>query len=204
MKLFLCLSFRYNQRKNRELLSALEFLHAPVTYLPDVHNDHLDMPSLRAYLKNQYTRLFGDEEQEQQEKEAAMELDVDDPVASTSSSFNVSNSMDKTLSEDQLLERQFDLHLFNRSMPSTPAASSRFTLDDEISNLAQSGNMNPRLKKLQDALRSVPATSVDCERAFSSISRYLTKFRNRMSDPTLDSLCFAKHYVKKAGQNKEK
>ena len=148
------------------------------------------MPELRAYLKTQYSRLFGDEDDQEMEVE---------PVASTSSSFSVTDA-DRSLSEEQVMDRQFDLELLNRTVRPTGGQNSRFTLDDEISNLAQSGNINPRLKHLKDALSSVPATSVDAERAFSTISRYLTKFRNRLSDSTLDALSFSKHYMKRAAK----
>ena len=57
----------------------------------------------------------------------------------------------------------------------------------------------PLLLKLFNALKSIPPTSVDCERAFSITGQYATKLRTSLNDETLDSLVFLK-----ASQNKEK
>ena len=55
----------------------------------------------------------------------------------------------------------------------------------------------PLLLKLFNALKSIPPTSVDCERAFSITGQYATKLRTSLNDETLDSLVFLK-----ASQNK--
>lgn len=56
----------------------------------------------------------------------------------------------------------------------------------------KTGELTSNLKKLQKALFSVPATSVESERAFSTASKFITKARNRLSDKALDNFCFAR------------
>ena len=52
------------------------------------------------------------------------------------------------------------------------------------------------LKKLQNALLSIKATSVESERAFSAAGLFITKVRSRLSAETIDGLCFTKSYLK--------
>ena len=64
-------------------------------------------------------------------------------------------------------------------------------------NYARTGN--PRdipvlLKKLLDALKSIPPTSVQCERAFSTTGQYCTKLRTNLNDTTLSALVLLKHH----------
>ena len=50
------------------------------------------------------------------------------------------------------------------------------------------------LEKLYQALRSIPPTSVVSEQAFSISGSFVTKKRCRMSDDTLNDLCFLQGY----------
>ena len=64
-------------------------------------------------------------------------------------------------------------------------------------NYARTGNRRDipaLLKKLLDALKTIPPTSVQCERAFSSIGQYCTKLRTNLSDETLSALLLLKHH----------
>ena len=68
---------------------------------------------------------------------------------------------------------------------------------DLCQNYARGGN--PRdipvlLGKLLNALKSIPPTSVQCERAFSTTGQYATKIRSNLNDETLSSLVFLKYY----------
>ena len=46
-------------------------------------------------------------------------------------------------------------------------------------------------------LQSIPPTSVEAERAFSAAGILCTKIRSRLSDVTLDTLCFLRSYYRK-------
>lgn len=45
-------------------------------------------------------------------------------------------------------------------------------------------------------LQSIPPTSVEAERAFSAAGILCTKIRSRLSDATLDTLCFLRSYYR--------
>ena len=59
------------------------------------------------------------------------------------------------------------------------------------------GDIPPLLKKLFNALQSIPPTSVESERAFSITGQFATKLRTKLADNTLSSLVFLKASYKK-------
>ena len=59
------------------------------------------------------------------------------------------------------------------------------------------GQRGKLLSRLYEALQSIPPTSVDAERAFSSGGAFLTKVRSRLCDSTLSKLVMLRHYLSK-------
>ena len=65
-----------------------------------------------------------------------------------------------------------------------------------------SGEVGTSLKKLKEAIATIPATSVEAERAFSAAGLFVTKLRTRLQDDLIDVLCFLRaHFLK---EQKEK
>ncbi|GFT53264.1 uncharacterized protein TNCV_4233581 [Trichonephila clavipes] len=58
-------------------------------------------------------------------------------------------------------------------------------------------NPSPNIIKLYDALKTILPTSVETERAFSAAGLFVTKLRTRMTDKSINCLCFLKSYFKK-------
>ena len=54
------------------------------------------------------------------------------------------------------------------------------------------------LQKIFRAIKTLPPTSVEAERAFSSAGLFITKIRSQLSDRSIDSLCFLRYF-----QNRE-
>ena len=69
-------------------------------------------------------------------------------------------------------------------------------MDDEINLAAKTGELTAKLKMLYKALCSIPAASIESERAFSVAGGFATKIRSQLSDKTLDRFLFAKCYFK--------
>lgn len=51
----------------------------------------------------------------------------------------------------------------------------------------KSSNLTPNLEMLKNALKTIPPTSVESERAFSSCGLFVTKIRSRLADKTIVS-----------------
>lgn len=62
----------------------------------------------------------------------------------------------------------------------------------EFSVFEATGERTQNLEKLFQALSSVPPTSVEAERAFSAAGLFITKLRSKLSDRSIDCLCFLK------------
>ena len=60
------------------------------------------------------------------------------------------------------------------------------------------------LQQLYLALGTIQPTSVEAERAFSVCGLFITKRRNRLSDKSINALCFLKSHLLKSKQRKEK
>ena len=66
----------------------------------------------------------------------------------------------------------------------------------EIAVLKSTGKRPDLLSKVFSALRSVPVSSIEAERAFSAAGLFVTKMRTSLDDPTIDALCFLRAHLK--------
>lgn len=66
----------------------------------------------------------------------------------------------------------------------------------EMAVFDSSGKRGRCLEQVYKYLLSVPPTSVEAERAFSAAGALCTKLRSRLSDSTLDTLCFLRSYYR--------
>jgi hypothetical protein len=73
------------------------------------------------------------------------------------------------------------------------AASSQI-IKKEMALFEASKTRPENLEKLFRALKSIPPTSVEAERAFSSLGLFANKIRNRLNPETLDALSFLRQY----------
>ena len=68
----------------------------------------------------------------------------------------------------------------------------------EIEYFRATGEKGQTLKRVYEALCSIPPTSVESERAFSAAGLFSTKIRTRMQDRTLTGLTLLRqHFLSK-------
>jgi len=193
------LKLRYDQRRNDQLLSCLKFLSNPVGYNP--RGSDLEMPQLRVAIRNTYERLFPEVEQRQPEQNQESQV----TIQSDSDSEEEEEEEDDPAEETRQPARKLNYgeqvsKMFDDALNSTAVANQRISktihMDEEIALAAKTGELTAKLKSLREALLSIPAASIECERAFSVASNFATKIRSKLSDQTLDRFCFAKSYFK--------
>ena len=65
-------------------------------------------------------------------------------------------------------------------------------------NFFEQGNVKRPdiLQKIFNALHSIPPSSVDSERAFSSLGLFATKIRSRLNDQSINALTIVREYYK--------
>ena len=67
----------------------------------------------------------------------------------------------------------------------------------EITVAEETGKRGYYLNKVYQMMLTIPATSVEAERTFSSCAHLCNKLRSRLNDETLDVLCFIRNNLKK-------
>lgn len=73
----------------------------------------------------------------------------------------------------------------------------------ELSCYEADSKLGTYLEKLLNALKTIPPTSTESERVFSMSSNFCTKKRSRLSDKSLDALCFLKSYFLSKSNNQK-
>lgn len=104
------------------------------------------------------------------------------------------------------LEQQLEMALrASRCTPTTVISQSDSSQHDrkmlaaikaEMAVFASSGHRGRFLQHAYDYLMTVPATSVEAERAFSAAGLICTKIRSRLGDVTVDTLSFMKAFYR--------
>ena len=82
----------------------------------------------------------------------------------------------------------------------SPPPSTRRTLSDQFKRYLTGEDLTTDLMRLKALLEMAQPSSAESERAFSAAGLFLTKVRSRLSDESLNMLCFLKHrMLSKAG-----
>lgn len=126
--------------------------------------------------------------------EECVEIIEDEVAAPVSSEMSLKEQMMQAITNAQQLRvnsvRCTDDHLSGESRRELQVRRELRTFDE-------TGIKGPLLQICYDNLLNVAPTSVESERAFSASASICTKVRSRMSDKTLDTLCFLKHHFLK-------
>jgi len=75
----------------------------------------------------------------------------------------------------------------------------------EMAMFESSGKRGRGLELVYRYLLSIPPSSVDAERAFSAAGVLCTKVRSRLSDKSIDTLCFLRssHFIRRTNSRVE-
>ena len=75
----------------------------------------------------------------------------------------------------------------------------RLDILQEMKVYEATGKRTPNLELLYQALKSIPPNSVEAERAFSATGLFVSKLRTRLTDRSIDHMCFLKSFFKSSG-----
>ena len=103
---------------------------------------------------------------------------------------------EENLSFDEQL--QAEMNKFTKPKPVDMTKSqARKTLQKEMDVYEATGEKSTNLKKLYEALKQIPPTSVASERAFSCSGNIVPKRRSRMSDNVISDIIFLQGVFKR-------
>jgi hypothetical protein len=166
------LKTRIDQRRNKDLISVLMFLHHG---LYPKANDIFTY-STKSVVKSTATALIN----------RLYPSDIED--------LETSSEGETEMEENEYFKLQKCIASFTKQQSNT-SSSQHLNIDKEFKLLeANSGKRTVRLEKLYQALLTVKPTSTASERVFSVAGIFVTKLRNQMNATTLNALIFLKYY----------
>ncbi|XP_045128679.1 uncharacterized protein LOC123516756 [Portunus trituberculatus] len=174
MKLQNSLNNRINERRSAVLVGLMKYLHCGKAY--NNCEERLALPRKSAIVesaKQLLGRLFQVSDEE------------------TTTSDNVETSVNQQNSLTDKLQAAID-----QIQTQSKKRNECNYIAKEFSVFEATGDRTQNLEKLFQALNSVPPTSVESERAFSAAGLFITKLRSKLSDHSIDCLCFLKSYFK--------
>lgn len=208
-QLLFALTNRIKERTT-ETYGVLCFLHTG-KLLQDDENLNLFSPAqsvndIAKIIKNLVVRLFGPWTSQAVVNTPVPEIEstAEVPTASTETNINqdgqveevVPNKKTKTTIDDELNEAINIMITSEHKGTHQPAKSLLATIKKEITLFEQGGSRGHHLKLIYDCLQTIPPTSVEAERAFSSAGYLCNKIRSNLKDDTLDQLCFLRSHFR--------
>ncbi|XP_050322603.1 uncharacterized protein LOC126754559 [Bactrocera neohumeralis] len=109
--------------------------------------------------------------------------DIDLKIIENEKEKTFKERLQETVKESRVLKRNVSLSV-EEAVPK------------EINLLLGGGGLGSNLEVLCNFLKTIPSTSVECERCFSLSGRICTKIRSSLNDETMDALEFLKYYLK--------
>jgi len=171
----------YLKRRNPEAVALLRYLSDPEAY----KKYRFPYPLLRSVEQfgcELYTRLFGDESEDEEES-------VDE--SSETEGDEESGEEPKTIKE-LYYERM-------NALKTQSDAPSKSTIQKHFQAYRTTKQLTEELRLLKNALLTLKSTSNQAEREFSITKRILDGNRQRLGPEVLDALIFMKcHYIRKA------
>lgn len=185
------LSNRISCRRT-ELYEVLNFLHNPATAISSVRErDDIftaaNQSSVLKTVKGLVTRLMPEPNVDlSSEDEITFEAVVDSTMPISNSEIDLKDQLWKAIHSN--LDNTQNLGQGSQSLHST--------IKQEISLFVNGGTRGKYLEFAYQALLTVPPSSIESERSFSTSGNFCTKLRTRLSDNSLNALCFLRaHFL---------
>lgn len=201
LKLLEELKVRIGKRRDKSLLSLLKFLQDPSS-LENVEDEFFSMTSkneITKSAKNLMVRLFPVSPDEAPgNRNLIVEIPTENSeimeIEDCKLESNDMNQQDMENTSEDILKKQLE-NFIRESNKSSQISDGGFkTLSREITIFSINGQLTPNLALLQAALQTIKPTSTQNERNFSTAGNFVSKKRTSLSDQSIDSLCFLKHY----------
>lgn len=173
---------RYEDRRNTPVIHLLRFLddHMFFNNEKDLYGNTLVYNNTRDFADTLYSKLYGECVPSSNDTQG-------DPSGTTSH-------------EDESQETPVSLKGYYQRMLSrkscTPTNNVLGSFQSIFDDYRRNGVLPPQLHKLKVALESIRPSSIECERAFSVMNRFLPKERSSIEDNTLDASIFLNKFFR--------
>ena len=182
IELYASIKARFIERRPKTLVTLLTYLNNPESINnkdPDVIFTWASKKEITNLAKNLMKRLFEKDECILQEP---CNLPSEEPTIDMSTELEVFIQAATKVNHGVETNKDFK------------------SMSEEMKSFERSGDLTTNLSLLFYALKSIPPSSVDSERAFSTTSAFLSHLRSNMSDKFLDDLLFLNGFFKNERQ----
>lgn len=178
---------RIKERRNEKLSALIQYLNSGKIckkQAGDVSWTTFPTKSLLiSFAKQMLDRLF-----DVPAESTSSETDEDiEETLHLSSSITLSEKLDAAVKAAEIA---------NSKILNSKSKTALRTFKMELDIFEGTGEKTKNISLLLDALKTVPPTSIESERAFSAAGLFINKLRTRLSDQSIDHLCFLKSYYK--------
>ena len=179
---------RIKERRNENLAGILQYLNSPQNYKKIV-SDRTPFPLpvksvIISFAQKMFDRLFEFNDvscSSEEEQENAVEMNSE----ILPQTKNLSAKLDAIIEKSAAGNSKIDIKTNNS-----------IHLKKEFALFEATGQKGKKIECLLNALKTIPPTSIESERAFSAAGIFITKLRTRLSDKCIDHFCFLKSYYK--------
>lgn len=184
--------------RRTDLFGIHQYLHNPVAIdETDADNDDEavifsipDRPTIRRILKELIERLYPIEQSESVTLSLDENAGIDELVEGTKDA-DAEKPIDMKEQFKSAIQKKMD-----SVMPRSTTYNLNSILMKEMSLFENGGIRGKFLELAYQALLTIPPTSIEAERAFSSAGNVCTSLRTSLNDNTLDSICFLRgHFL---------
>ncbi len=177
------LIYRLNERRQKGLVGLLKYIKTGKNDKVNRAYDLQPLPNTSALLvtaKHLVTRLTG----------------KNDEIAMPESELSDSECQNEELSQSLVEKLDSAIKKQVTSCQHSTTSTSARSLSKEFDMFNLTGEKTANLHNLLEWLESVPPTSVESERAFSAAGLFVTRLRTRLSDRSVNCLCFLRSFYK--------
>ena len=94
------------------------------------------------------------------------------------------------------LAEKLEAAIQTQSTSTVASANISKHLEKELRVFEATGERTTNITNLLNSLKSIPPTSVESERDFPAAGLFISKIRSRLSDKSVDFLCFLRYFFK--------
>ena len=183
----LSLEKRLNERRNVSLIALMQYLNLGKKYNKTkvLHVNFPKFPKRSAvihYAQTVFTRLFS-------------EGDEFESNSSQSEDENTEIAQKNVMILKERLDNAIQIKTKVMKCSNNVNYSLKTIVKQELQLFDSTTNRSSNIDKLAQALKTIPPSSVEAERAFSSAGLFITKLRTKLSDKSIDCLCFLRTYL---------
>jgi hypothetical protein len=173
---------RIEQRRNVTIIHLFKYLESPtfLTFQTDQFGHKITRTKIVSQAANLLQRLYTDGARNDMETEVCTEEE-------DAETLSLADELQQFISKPVPLEAV------------NVGSQAEKIVKKEMALFEATNNRPENLQKLFDALKTIPPTSIEAERAFSAVGIFITKLRNKLSPSTIDALIFLKYHFKNRG-----